>query len=165
MVPAEVCDGQEQAHSTSGGREVDLYPHSLDRAHHARDGSRNGFTVTDVRYNIRSSTNRLPEHRMVPAEVCDGQEQARSTLDGREVDLTTRRIAHARDGSRNGLTVTDVRYNIRSSTNGLPEHHMIPAEVCDGQEQARSTLDGREVDLTTRRCVCQRRSRNGSTVT
>ena len=57
---------------------------------HARDGSRNGLTVTDVRYNIRSSTNRVPEHRMVPAEVCDGQEQARSTLDGREVDLTTR---------------------------------------------------------------------------
>ena len=93
---------------------------------------------------------------MVPAEVCDGQEQARSTSDGREVDLTTRRIAHARDGSRNGLTVTDVRYNIRSSINRIPEHRMVPAEVCDGQEQARSTLDGREVDLTTRRCACQR---------
>ena len=24
---------------------------------------------------------------------------------------------------------------------------MVPAEVCDGQDQARSTLDGREVDL------------------
>ena len=108
--------------------------------------------MTDVRYNIRSSINRVPEHRMVPAEVCDGQEQARSTLDGREVDLTTRRIAHARDGSRNGLTVTDVRYNIRSSTNGLTEHHMVPADVCDGQEQGRSTLYGREVDRTTRFC-------------
>ena len=59
--------------------------------------SRNGSTVTDVRYHIRSSTNRLPEHRMVPAEVCDGQEQARSTSDGREVDLTTRKYAHTRD--------------------------------------------------------------------
>ena len=26
---------------------------------------------------------------------------------------------------------------------------MVPADVCDGQEQGRSTLDGREVDLTT----------------
>ena len=86
---------------------------------------------------------------MVPAEVCDGQEQARSTSDGREVDLTTRQYAHQRR-SRNGLNVTDVGYNIHSSTNRLPEHRMVPAEVCDGQEQARSTLDGREVDLTTR---------------
>ena len=86
---------------------------------------------------------------MVPADVCDGQEQARSTSDGREVDLTTRLYAHQRS-LRNGLNVTDVGYNIRSSTNRLPEHRMVPAEVCDGQEQARSTLDGREVDLTTR---------------
>jgi hypothetical protein len=86
---------------------------------------------------------------MVPAEVCDGQEQARSTSDSREVDLTTRQYAHQRR-SRNGLTVTDVGYNIHSSTNRLPEHRMVPAEVCDGQEQVRSTLDGREVDLTTR---------------
>ena len=42
-------------------------------------------------------------------------------------------------GSRNGLTVTAVRYNISSSTRRLPEHHMVPAEVCDGQEQARET--------------------------
>ena len=27
---------------------------------------------------------------------------------------------------------------------------MIPADVCDGQEQGRSTLYGREVDRTTR---------------
>jgi hypothetical protein len=146
MVPAEVCDGQEQARSTLDGREVDL---TTRRIAHARDGSRNGLTVTDVRYNIRSSTNGLPEHHMIPAEVCDGQEQARSTLDGREVDLTTRRCVCQRR-SRNGSTVTYVRYNIRSSTNGLTEHHMIPADVCDGQEQGRSTLYGREVDRTTR---------------
>ena len=35
---------------------------------------------------------------MVPAEVCDGQEQARSTLDGREVDLTTRLLGKSRFG-------------------------------------------------------------------
>ena len=97
--------------------------------------------------------------------MCDAQEPARSTLDGREVDLTTRRIALARGGSRNGLTVTEVMYNIRSSTNRLPEHLMVPLEVWGGQERARSTLDGREVDLTTSQCACQRRSRNGLTVT
>ena len=70
---------------------------------------------------------------MVPAEVCDGQEQARSTSDGREVDLTTRQYVYQRR-SRNGLNATDVGYNIRSSTNRLPEHRMVPAEVCDGQE-------------------------------
>ena len=145
MVPAEVCDGQEQARSTLDGREVDL----TTRQYVYQRRSRNGSTVTDVRYHIRSSTNRLPEHRMVPAEVFDGQDQARSTSGGREVDLTTRRCACQRR-SRNGSTVTDVRYNIRSSTNGLPEHHMVPADVCDGQEQGRSTLYGREVDRTTR---------------
>ena len=62
-----------------------------------RNGLRNGLTVTDVKYNIRSSTNRLPEHRMVPAEVCDSREQARPTSDGRELDLTTRQYAHTRD--------------------------------------------------------------------
>ena len=86
---------------------------------------------------------------MVCTEVCDAQEPARSTSDGRELDLTTRQYAHQRR-SRNGLNVTDVRYNIHSSTNRLSEHRMVPPEVCDGQEPARSTLEGREVDLTTR---------------
>ena len=86
---------------------------------------------------------------MVPADVCDGQEQGRSTSGGREVDLTTRRCVCQRR-SRNGLNVTDVGHNIHSSTNRLPEHRMVPAEVCDGQEQARSTSNGREGDLTAR---------------
>jgi hypothetical protein len=146
MVPADVCDGQEQARSTLDGREADLtgLVDSVCRRHLC-----NGLTVTNVRYNIRSSTRRLPEHRMVPSDVCDGQEQSRSTSGGREVDRTTRRCACQRR-SRNGPTVTDVRYNIRSSTNGLPEHRKVPADVCDGQEQGRSTLYGREVDRTTR---------------
>jgi hypothetical protein len=76
----------------------------------------------------------MPEDHTVCTEVCDAQKPAHSTLDGRELDLTTRRIAHARGGSRNGLTVTDVRYNIRSSTNRLPEHLMVAPEVCGGQE-------------------------------
>ena len=125
MEPAEVCDSQEQARSTSERREVDLIT-TRQYAHQRR--SRNGFNVTDVGYNIYSSTNRLSEHRMVPAEVCDGQEQARSTLDGREVDLTTRRCVCQRRSS-NGSTVTYVRYNIRSSTNGLPEHRIV-AQKC-----------------------------------
>ena len=89
----------------------------------------------------------------------DAQEPARSTLDGREVDLTTCRIALARGGVRNGLTVTEVRYNIRSSNNRLPEHLMVPPEVCGGQERVRSTMDGREVDLTTSPNACARGAR------
>ena len=90
---------------------------------------------------------------MVPLDVCDGQEQTRLTSAGREVDLTTRRCACQRR-LRNGLTVTDVGYNIRSSTNGFPEHRMVPPDVCDGQEQARSTSDGREVGRNTRQRAC-----------
>ena len=141
-----MCDAQEPARSTLDGREVDL---TTRRIALAQGGSRNGLAVTKVRYNIRSSTNRLPEHLMVPPEVCGGQERARSTLDGREVDLSTSQCAcHRR--SRNGLTVTEVRYNIRSSTRRHPENTMVSVEVCDGREQARSTSGGREVDQTTR---------------
>ena len=76
---------------------------------------------------------------MVPAEVCDGQEQARSTLYGREADLTGLVDSVCRRHLCNGLTVIYVGYNIHSSTDGLPEHRMILTEVCDGQEQGRST--------------------------
>ena len=149
MVPADVCDGQEQARSTLVGREVDL----TTRRCVCQRRSRNGSTVTDVRYNIHSSTNGLPEHRMVPADVCDGQDQARSTSGGREVDLTTRQYAYQRR-SCNGLNATDVGYNIHSSTNRLPEHHMVPAEVCDGQDPVRSTSCGRDIDTTLPASVC-----------
>ena len=40
---------------------------------------RNGFTVTEVDFNVCSSTIRLISHGMVPDEVCGGQEQSRST--------------------------------------------------------------------------------------
>ena len=40
---------------------------------------RNGFTVTEVDFNVRSSTIRLISHGMAPHEVCGGQEQSRST--------------------------------------------------------------------------------------
>jgi len=39
----------------------------------------NGFTVTEVDFNVCSSTIRLISHGMVPDEVCGGQEQSRST--------------------------------------------------------------------------------------
>ena len=44
--------------------------------------------------------------------------------------------------------VTDAVYNTRSSIRWLTEHHMVPAEVCDGQDPARSTLCGRDIDTT-----------------
>jgi hypothetical protein len=37
-----------------------------------RHAPRNGYDVTDAVYNTRSSIRRVPEHHMVPAEVCDG---------------------------------------------------------------------------------------------
>ena len=40
---------------------------------------RNGFTVTEVDFNVCSSTIRLISHGMVPDEVRGGQEQSRST--------------------------------------------------------------------------------------
>jgi hypothetical protein len=48
----------------------------------------NGFDVTDAVYNARSSIRRVPEHHMVPAEVCDGQDPAGSTSCGRKIDIT-----------------------------------------------------------------------------
>ena len=52
---------------------------------------RNGFDVTDAVYNTRSSIRRVSEHHMVPAEVCDGQDPAKSTSWGRDIDTTLRR--------------------------------------------------------------------------
>ena len=49
---------------------------------------RNGLNVTDAVYNTRSSIRRVPEHPMVPAKVCDGQDPARSTSCGRHIDTT-----------------------------------------------------------------------------
>jgi len=49
---------------------------------------RNGLYVTDAVYNTRSSIRRVPEHPMVPAEACDGQDPARSTSCGRDIDTT-----------------------------------------------------------------------------
>ena len=85
---------------------------------------------------------------MICAEVCDAQEPSGSTFCGREIDLSTSPTAHARDRLCNGVSVTDLGYNIYSSTRRLYEHRMVPVEVCDDQEQAPSTLDRREVDLT-----------------
>ena len=87
---------------------------------------------------------------MICAEVCDAQEPSGSTFCGRKIDLTTCPIAHARDRSCNGLTVADVGYSTYSSTGWLSERRMVPSEVCDGQKQALSTLDRREVDLSAR---------------
>jgi hypothetical protein len=49
---------------------------------------RNGLNVTDAVYNTRSSIRRVPEHPMVPAKVCDGQDPARSTSCRRDIDTT-----------------------------------------------------------------------------
>ena len=51
------------------------------------------------------------------------------------------------DAPRNGFDVTDAVFNVRSSIRRLFEHHMIPAEVCDGQDPVRSTLYGRDIEI------------------
>ena len=78
----------------------------------------NGFDVTDAVYNDRSSIRRVPEHHMVPAEVCDGQDPAGSMSCGREIDITLppplAAMAHAaRQAPRNGFDVIDAVYNAR----------------------------------------------------
>ena len=59
-----------------------------------------------------------------------------------------------RHAPRNGLYVTDAAYNTRLSIRRVPEHHMVLAEVCDGQDPARSTSCGRDVDTTLPASVC-----------
>ena len=51
------------------------------------DAPRNGFDVTDAVFNVCSSIRRLPEHHMIPVEVCDGQDLVRSTLYGRDIEI------------------------------------------------------------------------------
>ena len=52
---------------------------------------RNGCGITKSVYNALSSFGRLTEYLVVPAGVCNGQEPARLTLDGRQTDQTFRR--------------------------------------------------------------------------
>ena len=67
------------------------------------------------------------------------------------IDTTLRRPwgATTREHApRNGLDVTDAVYNTRSSIRRVSEHHMVPAEVCDGQDPAGSTSWARDIDTT-----------------
>ena len=92
---------------------------------------------------------------MIPAEVCDGQDPVRSTLYGRDIEIN-----NAPGGPEygnapcNGFDVTDAVFNVRSSIRRVSEHHMIPAEVCDGQDPIHSTLYGRDIDITVTRHPC-----------
>ena len=97
---------------------------------------RNGFDVTEAVYNVYSSIGRLSEHHMIPADVCDGQEPACSTFNGRRTDVTFTRCSPWPVALRNGFDVTEALYRVHSSIGRLPEHHMVPANVCDGQEPA-----------------------------
>ena len=59
-------------------------------------------------------------------------------------------IGGAENAPRNGFYVTDAAYNTRSSIRRVSEHHIVPAEVCDGQGPARSTSCGCDVGVTLR---------------
>ena len=58
------------------------------------------------------------------------------------------------NAQHNGFDVTDAVFNVRSSIRRVFEHHMIPAEVCDGQDPIHSTLYGRDIDITVTRHPC-----------
>ena len=60
----------------------------------------------------------------------------------------------ARHTPRNGFDVMDAVFNVRSSIRRVSEHHMIPAEVCDGQDPIHLTLYGRDIDITVTRYPC-----------
>ena len=87
---------------------------------------------------------------MIPAEVFNGHELARSTAHGpiryRSNDCARQ---HAERHDCNGLDVTEAAYSLHSSIGRLYEHHMVPAEVCYGHEPLRPTSYGRDIDLTT----------------
>jgi hypothetical protein len=53
---------------------------SISRTAHppTRRAQRNGFDCPETVHYAHGSIRRLPEHRMVPAEVCDGQDPTRS---------------------------------------------------------------------------------------
>ena len=84
---------------------------------------------------------------MVPAEVCDSQDPVRLTLYGRDTDIKLV-PPPARRALRNDFYVADTGFNVISSMRRVPEPHTLPSEVCNGQDPARSTLCGRDIDLT-----------------
>jgi hypothetical protein len=100
---------------------------------------------------VGRSISRPAHHRVVSGQLQDGQTPpARSPLrvqTPRRDAAKSSRTPQTR-ARRNGLSCTMLIHSIRSPIRRLPEHRMVPADVCDGQEQGRSTLDGREVDPT-----------------
>ena len=60
----------------------------------------------------------------------------------------SRRPPGARHTPRNGFDITDAVFNVRSSIRRVSEHHMVPAEVCDGQDPVCSTSYGRDINIT-----------------
>ena len=87
VVCTEVCDAQEPAVSTICAREIDP---TTSPTTHARAGCAcNGYDVTKVECNTRSSIGRRFDHRVVCTEVCDAQEPAVSMICAREIDPTT----------------------------------------------------------------------------
>ena len=75
----------------------------------------------------------------------------KSRLGRRYADvISIRRSRRSRGRTSGRVTVrrTDTTYDTRSSIRRLPEHHMVPAEECDGQDPTESTSCGRDIDTT-----------------
>jgi hypothetical protein len=96
-------------------------------------------TISGGGHRVRSSTSRLPKHRVVPADVCDAQYPVLRPSYGPDIDVTVAvspprasRLSR-RSLWSNGRSSLEVVHRVRSSTSRLPKHHVVPADVCDAQ--------------------------------
>ena len=96
-------------------------------------------TISGGGHRVRSSTSRLPKHRVVPADVCDAQYPVLRPSYGPDIDVTVAvsppRASRLSQRSlwSNGRSSLEVVHRVRSSTSRLPKHRVVPADVCDAQ--------------------------------
>jgi hypothetical protein len=151
VVPGQLQDGQTPP--VRSPLRVQTPPSVLDSATPSHMGSLSVTASTSEvsRERIARSNERPCHHQVVSGQLQDGQTSpARSPLrvqTPRRDAAKSSRTPQTR-ARRNGLSCTMLIHSILSPIRRLHEHSMVPADVCDGQEQARSTLDGREADLT-----------------
>ena len=123
-------------------RERSIQPLLRPRAHTSGMRASNGYDVTKVECNTRSSIGRLPDHRMVCTEVCDAQEPTVSTICAREIDPTTSdHTSHNRDANVTVMTLRRLSATpVRRSCGSVRTARYIPKCV-----MLKSRLDRRFV--------------------
>ena len=111
-------------------------------------------TISGGGHRVRSSTSRLPKHRVVPADVCDAQYPVLRPSYGPDIDVTVAvspprasRLSR-RSLWSNGRSSLEVVHRVRSSTSRLPKHRVVPADVCDAQYPVLRPPYGPDIDVT-----------------